>query len=209
VARADWVQWHELYADPESLQSRRLPIVQAHIRACLDSRAAEDLRVISLCAGEGRDLLDVLETSPQLGRVSALLVELNPQLVARARERVARLPRVEVVEGDAGVTDAYEGFAPADLVLACGVFGNVPDDDVENTVRALRQLCAEGGTVIWTRHRRSPDLTPSIRRWFAEAGFREQAFDSPGSGSFAVGVHRSARPPLPLVRGRRLFIFAV
>lgn len=209
MARADWVQWHELYADPESLQSRRLPIVQAHIRAFLDSRAAEELRVISLCAGEGRDLLDVLETSPQLDRVSARLFELNPQLAARARDRVARHPRVEVVEGDAGVTDAYEGFAPADLVLACGVFGNVPDDDVENTVRALPQLCAEGGTVIWTRHRRSPDLTPSIRRWFMEAGFREQAFDSPGPGSFAVGVHRSARPPLPLPRGRRLFTFVV
>ena len=27
--------------------------------------------------------------------------------------------------GDAGVTDAYDGAVPADLVLACGVLGNV------------------------------------------------------------------------------------
>lgn len=211
MARADWVQWHEGYADPESLPSRRLPIVQAHIRAFLDSRATEDLRVISLCAGEGRDLLDVLEAFPQADRVSARLVELNPLLVDRARQRIriARLPQVEVFERDAGITDAYEGFAPADLVLACGVFGNVPDEDVESTVHALPQLCAEGGTVIWTRHRKSPDLTPSIRRWYAEAGFREQAFDSPGPGSFAVGVHRSTTPSVPLQRGQRLFTFFI
>ncbi len=205
------MRWHERYADAESLPSRRLPVVQAHIRAFLHSRRAANLRVISLCAGDGRDLLGVLETMPRDEAVRARLVELSPRLVARARERIrtARLEQVDVVEGDAGMTDAYEGIAPADLVLACGVFGNVPDEDVENTVRALPQLCAEGGTVIWTRHRRSPDLTPTIRGWFAAAGFREHAFDSPGLGSFAVGVHRSATPSLPLERGRRLFTFDV
>jgi hypothetical protein len=112
------------------------------------------------------------------------------------------------VTGDAGVTDAYAGAAPADLVLACGVLGNVPDKDAERTVRSLPQLCAVGATVVWTRHRRSPDLTPRIRAWFAEAGFRELAFDSPGPDSFSVGVHRLDGPPLPFERGRRLFTFA-
>jgi hypothetical protein len=205
----DWVAWHERYAQPDSLQSLRLPVVQAHVRAVLDSHGTDDVRVISLCAGEGRDLLDVLETSPRRERVTARLVELDPELVRRAaaRIRAANLARVEVVEADAGVTDAYRGAVPADLVLACGVFGNISDADVENTIHALPQLCAEGGTVVWTRHRRSPDLTPRIRAWLAEAGLREQAFDSPGPDSFAVGVHRSLRPPQPLERGRRLFAF--
>jgi hypothetical protein len=204
---ADWVAWHERYAQPESLPSRRLPLIQAHIRAFLGAQRGR-VRVVSLCAGDGRDLLGVLEASPRRD-VHARLVELNPSLAAQAAERAtaAGLGGVEVLVADAGVTDAYEGFAPADLVLACGVFGNVPDEDVERTVRALPQLCARGGTVIWTRHRRQPDLTPRIRAWFAEAGFREQAFDSPGLDSFSVGVHRSERPALPLERGRRLFSF--
>lgn len=205
----DWAAWHERYAQPDSVQSRRLPVVQAHIRAFLDGRA-EPARVISMCAGDGRDLLGVLEALPG-SRVRARLVELDPDLAARARERarLAGLDGIEVMTDDAGVADAYAGAAPADLLLACGVLGNVPDEDAERTVRSLPQLCAAGGTVIWTRHRRSPDLTPQIRAWFADAGFRELAFGSPGPDSFSVGVHRLEGPPLPLERGRRLFAFAV
>jgi hypothetical protein len=204
----DWVSWHERYAQRDSLQSRRLPVVQTHIRAFLEGRT-EPTRVISMCAGDGRDLLGVLETSPG-SRVRARLVELDPDLAARARERAlhAGLDGIEVVTGDAGVTDAYAGAVPADLVLACGVLGNVPDEDAERTVHSLPQLCAPGAAVVWTRHRHSPDLTPQIRAWFAEAGFRELAFESPGPDSFSVGVHRLEGQPLPLERGRRLFTFA-
>lgn len=205
----DWVAWHGRYAHAESLQSRRLPVVRAHIRAFLEARA-DTPRVVSICAGDGRDLLGVLEAMGRPDCVRARLVELNPALVGAAVDRAhkAQLGGVDVVAADAGVTDAYAGAVPADLVLACGVFGNVSDEDVEQTVRALPQLCAQGGSVVWTRHRRDPDLTPRIRGWFAEAGFREQAFDSPGPGSFAVGVHRLEGPPLPLERGRRLFAFS-
>ena len=35
--------------------------------------------------------------------------------------------------------------------------------------------------MIWTRHRREPDLTPQIRAWFTGAGFEELAFGSPES----------------------------
>jgi hypothetical protein len=204
----DWAAWHERYAQPDSLLSRRLPVVQAHIRVFLDGRS-EPARVVSMCAGDGRDLVGVLEASPG-SRVSARLVELDPDLAARARKRAlqAGLDGIEVLTGDAGVTDAYIGAVPADLVLVCGVLGNVPDEDAARTVRSLPQLCAAGGTVVWTRHRRSPDLTPRIRAWFAEAGFRELAYDSPGPDSFSVGVHRLEGPPLPLERGRRLFTFA-
>ena len=97
------------------------------------------------------------------------------------------------------------GAVPADLVIACGVFGNISDRDVEATVRAMPSLCSQGGTVIWTRHRYAPDLTPAIRRWFAEVGFAEQAFTSPGVDSFAVGVHRLDEPGVTLSVGRQLF----
>ena len=203
----DWAAWHERYALPDSLPSRRLPVVQAHIRTFLEGRV-EPARVISMCAGDGRDLLGVLEESPG-SRVRARLVELDPDLAARARERARRagLDGIEVVTGDAGVTDAYAGAVPSDLVLACGVLGNIPDVDAERTVRSLPQLCAADATVVWTRHRRSPDLTPQIRAWFAAAGFRELAFDSPGPDSFSVGVHRLEGPPRPLEPGLRLFTF--
>jgi hypothetical protein len=44
------------------------------------------------------------------------------------------------------------------------------------TVLGMPTLCSPGATVVWTRHRREPDLTPTIREWFVEAGFIEEAF---------------------------------
>jgi hypothetical protein len=38
---------------------------------------------------------------------------------------------VEVVQADAGSTDACIGATPTDLLVLCGIFGNVADTDVE------------------------------------------------------------------------------
>ncbi|MGZ8438534.1 MAG: SAM-dependent methyltransferase, partial [Candidatus Limnocylindrales bacterium] len=112
-----------------------------------------------------------------------------------------------VETADAGSTDAYLGAVPADLVLACGVFGNISDEDIERTVRAFPGFCAPGATAIWTRHRRPPDLTIEIRRWFADAGFELVAFDAPAAFEWSVGVHRFVGGPVPFVAGRHLFTF--
>ena len=58
-------------------------------------------------------------------------------------------------------------------MLACGVFGNISDADVFHTINLLPQLCRPGATVIWTRSRRVPDLTPAIRQYFAAHGFAD------------------------------------
>lgn len=111
----------------------------------------------------------------------ARLVELDPRnaVIARETADAADLPHVKTVTGDASVSDAYLGAAPARIVLACGIFGNVSDEDIQRTVGLLPMLCESGATVVWTRHRRPPDLTPTIRRWFSDAGFEELAWDEP------------------------------
>jgi len=156
--------------------------------------------VISMCAGEARDILGAVEAHGRRDLIGRL-VELDPELAAVARARAAALglTDVEVVEGDAGTTDAYAGAVPADLVLACGVFGNVPDADVEQTLRALPMLSASGATVIWTRHRKPPDLTVSIRRWLEEAGFENTMFepiqDPERQGSVGTAIYRGQTRP--------------
>jgi hypothetical protein len=112
---------------------------------------------------------------------------------------------VDVRQADAGDPASYP--EAADLVLMAGVFGNISDTDVRRTVAALPQLCRPGATVIWTRSRRAPDLTGSIRGWFAAAGFAEQAFDAPDGVLFSVGVHRLLRTPASPAPTGRLFDF--
>lgn len=205
----DWVEWHRDYDDPGSLLSRRGERVQGHLRAELNRAPAGDVRLISLCAGQGREVIGVLTGHPRRADVHARLVELDERNVVLARQaaHAAGLHDVEVLQADAGITDAYSGAVPARIVVTCGIFGNISDTDIQATVAALPSLCAPGALVLWTRHRGAPDLTPAIRFWFAEAGFREEAFDTSSDGFMSVGAHRLVGEPATLVPGQRLFTF--
>jgi hypothetical protein len=146
----DWWDWHRPYDEPGSPLAERLRVVQNLVRDALDTAAPGPVRAISICAGQGRDLLDV---------------------------------------------------------LVCGVFGNVTDTDVHRTITLLPRLCALGATVIWTRHRKAPDLTPRIRAWFAAAGFEELAFVAPDDRFFSVGAQRLVVQPPALGPTADLFTF--
>ncbi len=162
--------------------------------ASVQGHTAVPLRVVSACAGDGRDVLVALADSTDADIVHVVLVELDPALAEAARQYAADagLTNVEVRIADAGLAASYRDAVPADLVLLCGIFGNVGDDDVRRTVAAVPQLAAPGATVIWTRSRRAPDLTPQIRSWFAEVGCEEVAWNAPADELFSVGVHRFA-----------------
>jgi hypothetical protein len=205
----DWLEWHRPYDDPQSPLSRRLRAVQARISQALDSAPDGPIEIISMCAGQGRDLIGVLDGHPRRHDVHAVLVEAdhrNAVIAAGSAER-AGLKGIEVVVGDAAPTDVYAGAVPAHLVLVCGVFGNISDDDIERTIWFLPSLCAARATVVWTRHRRRPDRTVAIREWFAQQGFDEVGFDAPEDLVFGVGAHRLAEAPAPFAPGVRLFTF--
>ena len=163
-----------------------------------------------MCAGQGRDVIDVVATHPRRADVSALLVELDPGLVAFARERAASsgvADRVRIEEADASLCRWYEAQVPADLVLVCGVFGNISLNDITRTITALRGFCHRGSEIIWTRHRRPPDATPTIRADFAAAGFEEVAFEDPGGFVLSVGRQRFVGEPLAFDPATKLFDF--
>ncbi|MGZ4586639.1 MAG: SAM-dependent methyltransferase [Mycobacteriaceae bacterium] len=196
MTNTDWSAWHDAYARPGSGLGDRLDVVRSQIERRLDATSPDAVRVVSACAGDGRDLLGLLA-----GRAEA-------ELSARASHAAQALSaQVDVRQADPAQSDVYAGATPADLVLLCGIFGNVSDADVRATVEAAPQLCTPGAEVIWTRHRRDPDLTPSIRRWFAAAGFDEVDFIAPQAELWSVGVRRLSGEPSPLEPGRHWFTF--
>jgi hypothetical protein len=207
VTGTDWVAWHRQY-DAEGPLSRRLASVQDHIARIL-AEAPSAVRILSLCSGDGRDVVGAVARLARPVDVRGRLVELNATLAGAARDRIASagLTGLGVVEADAGVAASFDGAVPADLVLLCGIFGNVSDDDIRRTVAAMPSVCAREAHVIWTRHRREPDLTPSIRRWFEEAGFRHEAFEPIDDSSGAVGVERFEGDPGAFDPTVRLFRF--
>lgn len=195
----DWHKWHEYYDDPGRSLARRLETVRGLLAAVLAGRGRAETLLVSMCAGDGRDVLPVLADGHE--HVRALLVELDPGLAGSARETARRLglPRVEVRVADAGTLATYADVAPADVLLACGVFGNITDPDLDRTIGRLTHLLAEDAVVLWTRgdrqHRHDPSDHPGdpselVRHVFTRHGYREEAFVRPPDADFRVGLHR-------------------
>jgi hypothetical protein len=205
----DWVAWHAAYDDPSSPLSERLRRVRSHLSSAIDNAPTGRVSLVSLCAGQGHDVLGVLPQHPRRDDVRAVLVEADVRNVGLARRAAAGqgLSQVEVRQADAGVVGSFADVLPADVLLLCGIFGNVGDREIQRTVRAAPALCRTGATVIWTRHRRLPDLTPQVREWFAESGFEEIAFDVLDTGVLSVGVNRLRRGPANTLPDERLFTF--
>lgn len=207
----DYESWLEGYDDPASGLPWRLRRVRAAIGAALD-RAPGPVRVLSACAGDGRDVIGTLAGRPDADRVVADLLELHPAIAERARDgaRRAGLPQVRVHTADAGRSDSYAGLAPADVVLLVGVFGNIDEGDLRRTIGAAPQLCRPGATLIWTRGRGGTltDLDAEVRAAFAAAGFTELDHGTDEHGHRpAVGVVRYDGPSVPLAPGRVWFTF--
>ena len=202
-----WVEWHRAYEDPGSVLARRLEIVEAQLRGALDEMPPGDLRVLSLCSGDARDLLDVLAVHPRARDVAALVVDLDDALLGRAASRAGELglDAVSTRCADAGTTAGYVDWLAVDVLLACGIFGNVSDADVHQCVSGFPAMLRRGGHVLWTRHRRQPDLTGQIRSWLDSMGFEERAFVTVEGTAAAVGHHVWPMPttgtvPLQLFR---------
>lgn len=207
----DWAEWHEEYEASPFLMAR-LAAVRARITHCLDLCPPGSIRVVSVCAGEGRDLIGALESHPRTADVVARLVEVDPRLVERGRasgEAAGLSDRLEFFEGDATLPASYRDFGPAHLVLACGVFGNIRGDDTARLVGSLAWLCARDGFVIWTRGltRGGTAHAARIRTLFREHDFEEIHTTTTPGNVFTVVTNRHlvdvSAPPDPA----RLFEF--
>jgi hypothetical protein len=206
----DWVVWHRDYDDPSSSLSARLRRVRYHLSRAIDRAPAGAVSVVSLCAGQGRDVIGVLPGHPRRDDVRAVLIEADATNAALARRSAADagLALVDVRQADASLVTSFADALPAGVLLLCGIFGNVSHRDIQRTVEAAPALCRPGATVIWTRHRRPPDLTPRVRGWFAASGFEEIAFDALGTDTMTgVGVNLLRHAPATALPDEPLFTF--
>ena len=198
----DWIAWHARYDDPTNPLVARRVAVSAAIRSLLDAAAPGPIRLLSLCGGDARDLVDALAGHARLVDVRAVVVELSTELAGRARENVRALglnDHLEIRAADACSPPVFADVLPVDLLLLVGLFGNISDEDVARLIHSVPLMCRTNAAVIWTRHRRAPDLTPTIRRWFDNIGAASERFVSPGAESWSVGLERCSSVPVPSI----------
>ncbi len=208
----DWIGWHDAYDDPASSLARRLEVVKRRLDQALDSLTTTRPRLLSLCAGDGRDVIGVLARRVPSLAVTALLIDSDPKLTARATAAAggAGLGSVQVRCADAGDIASFADVVPVDVLMLCGIFGNIDHSAVKNVIQATPGLLNVGGYVIWTRGGSEPDRRPQVRSWFESAGLEEVAFDGTPQ-PYGVGVNRktprSALSPTRQITDR-LFTFA-
>ncbi len=86
----DWREWHRDYDAPGSRLAQRLLVVQGLIRDAIDGLPPGPIRVVSACAGEGRDLLGVLADHPRAADVTRAAGRARPRARGdRGRARAA------------------------------------------------------------------------------------------------------------------------
>jgi hypothetical protein len=216
MAINDWLKWHQHYDNPDSPLVQRLMATQAGLRQALAEAPANTdgvVQLVSICAGEGRDVLPVLAGGAEGRRVKALLLENDAAIAEGGRANIAKLglADVEMRVADAGTIDSFADMLPAHVVVASGVFGNISMADAKRTAAALRTVVAPGGLVVWTRSRRlnGPDRSLALRAIFLDHRFSELSFITTPDGTFRIGLYKrpAETETFELPASRRMFEF--
>ena len=208
----DWSEWYKQYDSFPGLQAR-LRLVGEQIVVALDACPSGPIQIISLCAGDGRDVIGALQGHPRRHDVNALLLDSHAESLARGRAAAAGAGlarQLRFIEADASLASNYAAAVPADLVLISGFLGHLRHEDVPRLIASLPMFCKTGGWAIWNRHLILHDghkQVPAIREFFRQAKFEEVFFGTPDPNGFAVGRVRFTGRPEPLDASRVLFEF--
>jgi hypothetical protein len=205
-----WNGWPER-AYQQDPYRQRLSAVQDRLAECLDQAPVGPVRIISVCAGDGRDAISVLTTHPRRHDVSAWLIEQDQRSVLDGSRRAARVGLANTVtflNGDATDYATYQRIAPADIVLLCGVWGHVPTLERIPLVRALTALCKTRGVVIWTRGvSKGLERLHEIQSVFAASSWEQSRVSFTSDKKWAVVIQRYLALPIPLPSSGRIFHF--
>ena len=209
----NWSDWYKDYESFPSLQAR-LQLVQAQIVATLNECPPGEIKITSLCAGDGRDVIGALQNHPRRNDVSARLLDDDLESINRGREMAEQAglgEQLRFVHDDATRAKNYLGAVPADLVLLSGFLGHLRHEDVPRLIKSLPMLCKKNGWAIWNRHlliHQGREQVSAIRDFFRQTKFAEVFYETTGVGGFAVGRVRFAGEVEPLDAARVFFEFA-
>jgi hypothetical protein len=208
----DWTEWHGSYERDPSLKAR-LAIVRLQISDALSASPAGPVRLVSVCAGDGRDVIGALTNHPRRNDIAAALIDLHTDSIRRGRamaKAVGFEAQLSFIEADAGLAKNYINIAPADILVLSGFIGHLHNNSVPNLISSLPMLCKPGGSVIWNRHLVLNDgksQVPRIRQLLERQQFRECEYKIASRDGFATGRVVFQGQTLPLNMTDVLFEF--
>ena len=205
-----WSGWPEKAYQRERYQQRLL-VVQEQLAECLNIALCSPGHILSICAGDGRDVIGVLRSHPRRRDVAAWLVELDRQSVAGGVRRATEAGLANTVtflNDDATDYATYKNIPPSDIVLVCGVWGHVPVVERAGLVRAITAFCTPRGTVIWTRGvSKGLAQLHEIQSHFIGPSWEEVRLHLTPDNRWGVATHRYYGPPVERPESGRIFNF--
>jgi hypothetical protein len=205
-----WNGWSDSAYRKQSYQHRLL-LVQQHLSECLDNAPPGIIRIVSLFAGDGRDVLGVINTHPRRSDVLATFIEQSSPAVASGFRRAAELGLASAttfLNKDATEYEAVQGITPANIILLCGVWGHVPHDDRAQLIQAVTSLCTPNGRLIWTRGiSKGIAKLEQIEGLFARTQWEKVQIRITPGNQWAVATYRFLGTPLPRPKSGQIFHF--
>jgi non-ribosomal peptide synthetase component F/acyl carrier protein len=199
-----WSNWHKNYEVSPRLKAR-LQLVQGQIDGVLIAAPPGPIRILSICAGDGRDLLGLRPDHSRRPDIVAYLVDNDSPSLERGRREAAQIQfpgQLHFLEADATQNRSYQDLGHFDLVLISGLLGHLRPEGVTSLLTGLPMLCRHNGWVLWNRHlvlNQGSRQVPTIRQCLAETGFSEIHFQMTDPQGFAVSLaqFRGTSQPLP------------
>ena len=169
----DWFEWHSVYDNPNISLKIRLAVIADFLKFAWENLPRE-LRILSICAGQAREIEKAVSEGNLDHRSGIDLLDLSEANLAIAVRRLAPLSKGTVTSHvcDAGHSSSYEGHVPANCLVIVGVFSNLSLAHAQRLVARLPQFCSPGAYVIWTRKRDDTDSAGNLRAAFGIAQFR-------------------------------------
>lgn len=207
-----WDEWHKHY-DHSSLLQARLQIVRGQISLAFNECDPGLIQAVSICAGDGRDLIHTTSNHPRRNDVRAFLIDKNEQSIARgklAAEQVGLSQQFHFLKADARLSRSYIGIVPANIIILVGVLGHVRHKEIVRLVQNVPMLCKAGGWLIWAKKLKihtNHNQVLSVRNLLQRSAFKEVQYEETGLDGFAVSRAQFIGPTTPLDPARRLFEF--
>jgi len=209
---ARWARWHDQYAKLPGLIAR-LSLVRQHLSKCLDLLPSGGIRVVSVCAGDGRDIIAVLSRHIRSQDVSGWLVENDPRVVESGLQEIEKAGLghgLNYILDDASRSSTYSKIAPTDVVLVAGVFGNLRGVEALKLIERLPSLCKPEAFVVWTRHCTLNDGEAQLAMMsqrFAGNEFESFNYELTPTADFVVATHQYKGGPKTLIKDEKWFEF--
>lgn len=173
-----WTEWHEnAYNNTNSLAYQRTEIVKNLINKYL-YEINKNVVIVSIGAGQGRDILSVLKERKDNNRIFTYLIDTDMECLDYAKNYAEKnnIINVNVVNIDGSLTENYKDIPKADLIIFCGMMNQKNTEEVKSLANNMKFLCNEDAQIIWSRHGYDEDYSTSFRNVFNENFYKELDF---------------------------------